>query len=611
MSQRASRQLAVPLATLAALLLATLAALLLTAPCADAGEEAETQPSWRLEQPEPPAPPPGVKGSATPIGLGKIGDIEFWAPNRGLLITAGNPPSIPPGVWAYDGVGWHELATVCGATDGRIAWAGPDEFWTVSDGRPGQANVEGARPPLEDDTLCHFAAGEVQASYASLAFKPDSYQQMHAAGCYAPEDCWFAGDLLPSPQVGAFHLHWNGRSLAAEPTPQGHAVYDLRLYEGQLYESVQLEPHDEGEAEPAILHLVEPSGIQPTFLALAPGVPSYGEGEFPDALAHLQLSASQTALWGAANPRTPTPEGSASGQATIVRNRAGQWTQALPNPEAPEADPFAGEVIDAIAAEDDPEHAWLALDTRADAEAPSPTAAALLARVSADGAVTERQSLPSTAEREAGVGPKGAAAKLTCPAVEDCWMATSKGWLYHLTTPESRAREIGQPDTDPDFSHLITVRPPDEGIPQVAPDTIPVDNSGLLGELPEAALVPQPKKTETRVPVPLLTHLHSRLIHGSILELRFHLAVRARVRLLAKRHRATVAQTPKVTLAAGNRRLLLVLDPRRWPTKLDLQTHALAPLPTTATTGPGTNSVGTDFHVLPALSSLEQAWPAR
>ena len=35
------------------------------------------------------------------------------------------------------------------------------------------------------------------------------------------------------------------------------------------------------------------------------------------------------------------------------------------------------------------------------------------------------------------------------------------------------------------------------------------------------------------------------------------------------------------TLAAGNRKLLLRLNRSEWPTKLSLQTHALAPLPTT------------------------------
>jgi hypothetical protein len=77
-----------------------------------------------------------------------------------------------------------------------------------------------------------------------------------------------------------------------------------------------------------------------------------------------------------------------------------------------------------------------------------------------------------------------------------------------------------------------------------------------------------------------------------MLELRFHLAVRARVRLLAQRRKRVVASTPTRTLAAGNRRLLLHLDPRLWPTKLDLQTHALAPLPTISGGGPGSPGSG-------------------
>ena len=94
--------------------------------------------TWRLEQPLPPRSATGQQ-SPIPIGLGAVGDIEFWAPNRGVLITKGNPPTVPPGIWAYNGVEWHELATVCGASEGKIAWAGPEEFWTVSDGRAGQS----------------------------------------------------------------------------------------------------------------------------------------------------------------------------------------------------------------------------------------------------------------------------------------------------------------------------------------------------------------------------------------------------------------------------------------------------------------------------------------
>ena len=112
--------------------------------------------------------------------------------------------------------------------------------------------------------------------------------------------------------------------------------------------------------------------------------------------------------------------------------------------------------------------------------------------------------------------------------------------------------------------------------------------------------------------------MHSRLLHGSTLELRFHLAVKARVRLLAKRRKQLVASTPIRTLAAGNRKLLLRLNPHEWPTKLSLQTHALAPLPTSTVkeaaggpehSGAGSNTVSTGLTVLPSVPPFARSGP--
>jgi hypothetical protein len=565
--------------------------------------------SWRLEQPAPPEPPAGVQGSSTPIGLGAVGDIEFWTPNHGLLITAGNGSTIPPGLWTYDGAGWHELATVCGATDGRIAWAGPDEFWTISDGRPGQASeANGQTPPLEDDTLCHFAGGRVVDSYASPAFAASSYQPMHAAGCISPSDCWFAGDPLPEPQVGAFQLHWNGSSLSAEPDPQGHTVQDMRLFGGRLYESLRLSREDkltehESPEHPSVLRRINPAGVQPTFVPLSPGVPEYAPEELPEALAFLRLGADAQALWGAAGPASE----SSPAEVTVLRYAGGAWSQVLgPFHDPPGGTPFAGDVVNSIAAEPGGESAWVALDSQSDATDPSPVASALVARISADGTVSDEQTLPSREETEAGIGPMGAAKKIVCPAPHDCWMVTTQGWLFHLASESERHLPE---DADPAFAGLITYRPPDEGLPQVAPDAPPIEESGLptgppAPTPPEESVVPTAASTIT---APLLSHVHTRLVHRDMLELSFHLAVKARVRLLASRSKRVVASTPTRTLAAGNRHLLLRLDPRRWPTKLDLQTHALAPLPTvsaengTSTLGPGTgpNTVGTSL-VTPA-----------
>ena len=163
-----------------------------------------------------------VQRSTTPIGLGRIGDIEFWAPNRGLLITAGNGSTIPPGVWAYNGVGWHELSIVCGATDGRIAWAGPEEFWTISDGRPGQAREAERTDRRRWKTTRSVTSRSRQArdrrppTPSRRSSRPPTRRCTPPAAS-TPTDCWFAGEPLPEPQVGAFQLHWNGSSLDAEP----------------------------------------------------------------------------------------------------------------------------------------------------------------------------------------------------------------------------------------------------------------------------------------------------------------------------------------------------------------------------------------------------------
>lgn len=605
-------------------LLAPLAAFLLVSGCLATVAWGDTGGAeWRLEQPLPPVLPSGQE-SSIPIGLGKIGDIKFWAPNRGLLITAGNPPTIPPGLWAYNGQGWHEFANVCGATDGRIAWAGPDEFWTISDARPGQASSEtGGAPPLADNTLCHFQKGssekgEVSASYASLAFRPDSYQAMHAAGCISATDCWFAGDLLPEGQVGAFHLHWDGSSLAEIPSLQGHSVLAMQLFNENLYESVRLSledpPNEEPPLAPHVLHLLPPAGTSESpFVPLEIPVPEYAPGEFPTALDSLQLSADEEGLWGAANPVERVPAGSTAGEVTIVRNAGGLWgqlfgsptsdpggenpfTKFVPKAEVPNEEEIErerhNELVNSIAAEPASASAWVALTSR-DNRAKGGVAPAMLARVHSDQTVSDRQTLPSAQESAEGIGPKGLADKVVCPAPEDCWLATAQGWLFHFANEGNRHLPA---NGDPAFSSLITFRPADAGIPALVPDAPPVDDSGLLGERPASAASLIPSVTpepEVRTTVPLVSRIRTRLVRGNTLEVSFHLATKARVRLLAKRKRAVVAHTAAVTLAAGNHKLTLRLNLRRWPTKLDLQTHALGKLPTTSLQGAGNTTVGT------------------
>lgn len=603
-----------PVASALAALAVVLTCCAATASTAAAAETGAV--AWRLEQPLPPPTPVGTRSSSScgeersepcvPIPLGRVGDVEFEAPNRGLLITPGNGSTISPGVWAYNGREWHQLAIVCGATEGRIAWAGPEEFWTISDGRPGQAaNPSTGQPaPVADRTLCRFAHGEVVGSYASPAFQESSYQPMHALGCIAASDCWFAGDPLLNEKDGeAFHLQWNGSSLTARPTPWGHAVEDMRLFEGRLFESVRLLTTDVTAGPevpfPYALHEIAPFGAPP--VELLSGVPLYGEEEFTQALEFLHLGADRESLWAAAGPAREPPQASAPAHVTVVRYAGGQWAQVL-GPESGSAGALGDDVVvNSVAPEPGTDGAWLAVDTQADAEKPSPTAAAVVAHVAADGTI-ETQTLPSAVEVAAGVAPKGAAQDVTCPALDDCWMTTTQGWIYHLAPEGERQLAL---DESPAFSKLITFRPPDEGLPQVTPDAPPPDDSGeVAASASKPSLIAIPEVPEAKVHAALLSNIHSRLVKGTTLELRFHLAVKARVQLIAKRKQKVVAKTPSHTLASGNRKLLLALDRRKWPTKLDLKTHPLAELPLISTRAPSVNTVGTGVASLPGVPAF-------
>jgi hypothetical protein len=147
-------------------------------------------------------------------------------------------------------------------------------------------------------------------------------------------------------------------------------------------------------------------------------------------------------------------------------------------------------------------------------------------------------------------------------------MATEGGWLFHLGSDPAR-------NEDPILHALVTYRPPDASLPSVPPTSLPEDDSGALSGRPsgeEAAEIlaePLPKRRP-----PIFSGLQQKVI-GHVLELSFVLRVKAHVQLLAKRKAQVVARTKRYTMAKGKRSLRLRLDPKRWPTKLDLQVHPI------------------------------------
>jgi hypothetical protein len=514
---------------------------------------------WRSEQPV-------NSGLGVPVNLGEVGDVEFWAPNHGLLITAGND-GVPAGLFAYDGAGWYRYSTVCGGHEGRIAWAGPDEFWTISDQQAGQ---ETGKAPPQHISLCHFVNGQVVASYAEPVGQAGSYLPMDAAVCSGPSDCWFAGDRLPGTvNEGAFHLRWNGSSLTAVPSlteaqPQisdpGRSVVSLANYGGRLFEGVRVQEGDvapgESASQPSFLHQVIPTSPNPFGTVPVLGGISYGEEATPEQLEGFHLAGDGAALWAVSGAVEPPA------RLTVLRKPGSAAFQQLalldPGNAFSEGDSLRG-----LATEPGANAIWVAFAHFEDFSAAGP---ARLARVRSDGTVEAEITLPIEAE---GIAAKGNAGPVACPAPEQCWMATERGWLFHL------GPDLPQ-DPDPALHALVTFRPRDNSLPFVPPVDLPEDDSGEsspfenVGQTEEPSARPSAGVRRSR---PLLAHLRQRVVGGRLLELSFVLRAKAHVQLFAKRKGATVAKTKRYTMGSGPRSVRLRLDPERWPTKLDLQVH--------------------------------------
>jgi hypothetical protein len=591
-----------------------------------ATEAAPSGAKWMFAPASAPPPPAGVPPASFPVPLGEVGDIEFWAPNRGLLITGGTgsscaaseAASVPCGLYAYNGKDWHELASVCGGAQGRIAWAGPDEFWTISDQRPGQVVIAGAE--YSNVSLCHFGGPpdeplHVLASYAMPLDQPSSYLKMDAAACLSPSNCWFGGELGQAPNFGAFHLHWDGEKVTVVYSPEDHAVAAMALAgPGLLFESVALGPEDiygpgESPSSPALLHQIDPLGSSIDFHNLfipnsscatfefCPPLPDYGTDANnrpvePATLGSFALSSDYTPsgsnseppqLWAIAGPNGSEPASSSAGAAHPLALRYAQdpstheysWTQVLGGEDPGGSDPFGPEELPrGIAAEPGAAAAWVTLRAGSGGDGQ-----AHVARVTASGKLSEQDVLGEAQQ----VGQRGNAGPIACPAAGDCWLATDRGWLFHYTTGSGLEE---QEDGDPNFANVITYRPADAGVPELPADEPPPDDSLANQEPPP----PPPPSTPVAAPQllasgPVIEDLRSHVVHGDTLELSFKLVAEAHVQLLAKRNGRVVAKTLRKTLKAGRRKLLLRLNPHRWPNKLDLQAKPLHPLPATPVSG--------------------------
>jgi hypothetical protein len=505
-------------------------------------------PSWRLEQP---APPPGAPFK---VPLGAPGDIDFFAPNRGLLAVEGNA-TIGRGIYRWDGRDWKPLATVCGGPGDttRIAFAGPREFWTVS---------PPSLPRVGSGTaLCHFKDGQVVASYSTPEQSPDPFRQMFSAACNGPSDCWFGGVGSQDPlgeRIGAFHLHWDGHELTSVYAPQGRGVTDVEAHAGGLYESVlagarpenrtQIVDLAEPEPTPRLIHRIGADGAfanDPFEVAALPGVPADGNEL-------LGLDSDGAQLWavgGGAASGPGAPEGGSVPRPPIAARLAGT---VLAQVALDGAQFGATERFSDVAALPGGDKALIASVPFADRR--SVNAKAKVATVAANGA-TSTVRLPVS-----GAG-RGSAARIACASATECWLVTYAGWLFHYTDGTALAR-----DTDAAFQSIIDFRP-NEAAEQFVPDKPPVDDSQLFAPPPVELNPNAVEGGETRRLPALIRKVRTKL-RGLRLTVTFTLTRRARVQLIAKRGSRTVARTKRKVMRPGRRKLVLKLSRKRYPTRL-------------------------------------------
>jgi hypothetical protein len=542
---------------------------------------AQAEATWRLEQPAPPA------GTPYKVPLGIPDDMEFYAPNEGLLSVEGNAV-ISAGLYFWNGREWHQLSTVCGGAGevSRIAWASADEFWVITEpSEPRSGSGLG---------LCRFEDGVVVGSYSTPFQSPEPFRPMDAATCSGPDDCWFAGIGSEDPSgqhIGAFHLHWDGANLTSSYQPQGRGVSGLAYFDGAFYEStfVGAEPGD--TTDPVTLATPEPDGpvlihklVGETFLDtgfqpyLSAGVPS-------DGVELLSAKADATSLWfsggGAASGPAAPREGSVPSPPLAVYYDEPFFVQDAIDPAL-----FGSEdrFVD-IAPVPGTEDAWVA-DQPYSARR-STTAKAKIALIEPGGGA-KLDTLPTS-----GAG-RGSAQLVAATGPQEAWAVTSAGWLFHYTDGA-----VLPEDSDPSWAGTITVRP-NESVEQFVADTPPPDDSQLFAPPPVAV---ETKATSEPPPevIPALLKDVKVSRRGLTVTISFQLTRLADVQLVAKLHGKVIARTREERLQPGRRRLALSFERKRWPSGLSFKTKELTtpkPVPAggTESAGTGPDAVTTSVH---------------
>lgn len=505
--------------------------------------------------------------------LGNPADLSCWSRSRCLLLTAGNSVA-PNGLFIYNGDTWRQYATVCGSKDnnfGRIVWAGPTEFWTITE--PSAPQDGASNTGL---SLCRFKNGEVVGSYSTKISNggddpvSDPFRKVASGACISPTNCWFGGAAELSPdasRIGSFHLHWNGSSIKTVYAPARRAVTDITTIGGKYHESLLAGPKANTESNPNIGAPPDQSLIHEIDPALA------------------DASAFGANAW---SPATVDSLGVHGAELLAIDNNANEATVAdaawavgggaTSGPGSFPDDPFDRGPVAAVA---DADGIWTEVDAQSGLLGPD----AQLIDVSvvpgtqtAFAAVLQDRTVGQTISGNARVmkltpgaspvvqtfGNKGTVVKIDCPAVDECWAATTDGWLYRYAEPGSTPPL----DTEAAFATVVTFRP-NEVIEQAVSDAPPEDDSLLFAPPPPTdQLVEQPPTVKRLRPA--VRSVRSKLV-GMKLRITFTVVRRARVSFTARKGRKVVASARTKVLRKGKHSVTLKLSRKRWPDRLSMK----------------------------------------
>lgn len=541
-----------------------------------AAPSAKADPAWQLEA-NLPIPP----GSIFLGPLGAPADLKCWSVSRCVLLTTGTGTGgFSTGIFYYNGAAWKQLSTVCGIEDptyGRIVWGGPTDFWII--GRPspprGSAGSDG-------QGLCHFAkspatgALEIVGSYSTRVEDPDRFLKVNSGACTASNDCWFGGAgefkdengnvVGGSPngdRVGAFHLHWDGTKLKPVYVPPGRAVTDLessgsKIFEGRriggaVGERREIVPVETVSPAPllnritAVPEINEPFEPDPLTAANS-GDPGMGEATEVLTLDRDRLDASAGSLWAGGGSAT-----SGAGFDPLAPFNRGPFAARLVGDTWNEVPLQPGvltgsDTITDVAAMPGRDAAYAVVS----GSVPAPK----VARLASDGAVS--------LEDFATTDTRGSAAVVDCPALDNCWLATSLGWLYQYVDAEAPALPV---DGEQAFQTLVNFRP-NETVEQAIGDDPPVDDSLLFApatQEPEVAAEQAPESATAAVRT-----VRSKL-KGTRLTISFFVVRKARVTITARRKGKVVATAKSKLLRRGNHSLTLRLKRKQWPTRISMK----------------------------------------